>query len=162
MRKDCTKFFSQKQEQRVAKELQGRTVIASGSLWGSKGDVKSDVFLVECKTTEDTRYSLSLRTWDKIKKEAIRERLRIPIMCIDLWNGRSQLALFEDSSFKGVSGSYSVYPLDSPIKWFNTSVSITPEPTIYKSYRGDVLRTAWWSDFLEMVNNPDFKKEFFI
>lgn len=47
---------SQLQEKRVASELGGRVTPASGALWGAKGDVKSDLFLAECKTTEKPAY----------------------------------------------------------------------------------------------------------
>lgn len=86
---------SVKQEKRVASELRGNTVIASGSLWGSKGDVRSEDFLVECKTTEKSFYSLTLSTWLKIRTEAIKDGLRLPAMCIDLENGGSRFAVLE-------------------------------------------------------------------
>lgn len=42
------------QESRVAKEVSGKVTPASGALWGSKGDVRNDLFLIECKTTKRT------------------------------------------------------------------------------------------------------------
>ena len=38
--KCSTKFMSDKQEKRVAEEISGRRVVASGNKWGSKGDVR--------------------------------------------------------------------------------------------------------------------------
>lgn len=79
-----TKYKSNKQEKRVAKDLEGKEVIGSGCLWGAKGDVKTDHFLIECKTTKNSYYSLKLKTWEKIRKEALKESNKIPIIVIDL------------------------------------------------------------------------------
>lgn len=63
------KFASNVQEKRVAEKIKGRVQIASGAL-DEKGDVKSDKFLVECKTTGKTSYPLRYTTWNKIREEA--------------------------------------------------------------------------------------------
>jgi len=94
MRKDSSKYYSSKQEKKVAKELKGKTVVASGALWGSKGDVRSNEYLVECKTTSKSFYSLTKNVWDKIEKEAIKDGLRTPVMCIDLELGKYRVAVF--------------------------------------------------------------------
>ena len=88
-----TKKKSQSQEKRVAKEIGGKTTIASGAFWSSKADVRSKLFLVECKTTEKDFYSLTYNVWNKVYNEAIKDGMRIPIMCIDLNNGRDKLAV---------------------------------------------------------------------
>ena len=84
---------SKNQESKVAKELSGRVTPASGALWGAKADVRNGTFLVECKTTEKDFYSLTFNTWDKIYREAIKDGLRIPVMCIDLLNGDKRYAV---------------------------------------------------------------------
>ena len=81
---------SQLQEKRVAKDLDARTVVASGALWCSKGDVRHDDFLVECKTTENPYYSLTMKVWEKIEKEATRDGLRVPLMCVDVNGGKDR------------------------------------------------------------------------
>ena len=91
---------SQLQEKSVAKDLNARTVVASGALWGSKGDVRHDNLLVECKTTDKDYYSLTLPTWEKIEKEAIKDGLRIPVMCIDIKGGKERYAVFLNRHFK--------------------------------------------------------------
>lgn len=90
---DSRKRNSKNQESKVAKELSGRVTPASGALWGAKADVKCKYFLVECKTTEKDFYSLTFNVWDKIYKEAINDGLRIPVMCIDLKNGKDRFAV---------------------------------------------------------------------
>lgn len=75
---------SMNQEKRTALEFGGKTVPGSGALWGAKGDVKTDRFLIENKYTDTGVYVLSLKTWDKITQEALKAGLKIPLMQIDI------------------------------------------------------------------------------
>ena len=68
----------------TAKETKGRATPASGSRWHSKGDVRTEKFLIECKTTEKDCYRLSAKTWEKIANEALRDGMKEPVMRIDL------------------------------------------------------------------------------
>ena len=45
-----TRFYSTKQEKRVAKDLEGKRTANSGATPWQKGDVYTDKFLIECKT----------------------------------------------------------------------------------------------------------------
>lgn len=76
---------SQKQESKVAYDLNGKVTIASGALYFQKADVRNDKYLVECKFTEKDHYSLTLKTWEKIRSEAIKDGLRIPVMEIEVY-----------------------------------------------------------------------------
>lgn len=78
---------SVQQEKRVARQLGGRRVVASGALLGSKGDVKADRWLVECKTTTSPRFPLTLALFRKIEFEAMQAG-RAPVMIIEM-AGRS-------------------------------------------------------------------------
>ena len=95
---------SQLQEKSVAKDLNARVVVASGALWGSKGDVRHDNLLVECKTTDKDFYSLTIATWEKIEKEAIKDGLRIPVMCVDIKGGKERYAVYLKRHFKHYKG----------------------------------------------------------
>ena len=75
---------SQKQEKSVAKDFNARPTVASGALWGMKGDVRNDKFLIECKTTEKDYYSITTKVWEKIEDEALKDRMRTPLLIIDL------------------------------------------------------------------------------
>lgn len=92
---------SQKQEKSVAKDFNAKVTVASGALWGMKGDIRSDKFLIECKTTAKTYYSLTAKTWEKIEQEAIRDHMRIPLMVIDL-EDRDRVVVFRMKDFKDV------------------------------------------------------------
>ena len=90
---------SQKQEKSVAKDFGGRQVIASGSLWFADSDVRTDKFLIECKTTEKDYYPLTAKVWEKIEKEAIKDHGRIPLMIIDL-EDRDRMVVFKPKDFE--------------------------------------------------------------
>lgn len=75
---------SQRQEKSVAKDLNARVTVASGALWGMKGDVRNEKFLIECKTTEKDFYTISTKVWEKIEEEALKDRMRTPLLIIDL------------------------------------------------------------------------------
>lgn len=100
---------SQKQEKSVAKSIGGRVTPASGALWGAKGDVRSDKFLIECKTTDKPLYSVKKQIWQKICEEALQDNLRIPVMCISVQN--NDFALIAYKHLRGIDGE-----LDSVIK----------------------------------------------
>jgi hypothetical protein len=84
---------SQIQEKRVAKEINGQPTIASGAIWTQKADARADLFLCECKTTDKAYYPLQVKTWLKIEKEALKDSIRTPIMCIDLRGGKNKIAV---------------------------------------------------------------------
>ena len=89
---------SQLQEKQVARQFDAKTVVASGALWGAKGDVRSDKFLIECKTTEKDYYSLTASVWEKIEREATKDHLRIPLMVIDL-EDKDRVVVFRPKDF---------------------------------------------------------------
>lgn len=97
--RNCTKYKSNKQESRVAKDLNAKVTVASGALWTQKADVRNEDYLVECKTTAKDYYSLTKTTWEKIKKQALSDNFRIPIMCIDLEDGNHVLAVLSIHDF---------------------------------------------------------------
>lgn len=81
-KRGTTKFKSNKQEYRVAEEVGGFTQIGSGCLL-DKADVKSESFLIECKTTKEKNYQFLVTTWIKIKREALKLG-KCPVLYIDL------------------------------------------------------------------------------
>jgi len=87
--------MAQTQEISVAKSLNGRITSASGATPWDKADVKTEEFLFECKTTAKGFYSLTVKVWEKISKEAVRAGLKIPVMVIDLNSGGERIAVFE-------------------------------------------------------------------
>lgn len=68
---DDKKKKSIEQEERVARLFNGKRVVQSGGGKWSKGDVLSDYFLVECKTsmTESSSYSIKKEILKKADEE---------------------------------------------------------------------------------------------
>ena len=99
---------SQKQEKRVAKDFNARMTVASGALWGMKGDVRNDKFLIECKTTEKGYYSVTNKVWEKIEGEAVKDRMRVPLLIVDL-RDRDRYVVFNPSYFEKKVNTYEVF-----------------------------------------------------
>lgn len=146
---------SQLQEKSVAKDLNAKTVVASGALWGSKGDVRHDEFLVECKTTEKPFYSLTMKVWEKIEKEAVRDGLRIPLMCVDINNGEDRYAVFLEKHFRHYKTYYDLECGDACWSDRDSFRVQYPERVLMLGYEDDgetpVFVVAPWEDFLYML-----------
>ena len=69
--KNCTRYFSSRQEKHVAKAVGGKVTANSGATPFSKGDVSNNTWLIECKTCMSERQSFSIkREWlDKNEEE---------------------------------------------------------------------------------------------
>ena len=100
---------SQKQEKSVAKDFNARPTVASGALWGMKGDVRNNKFLIECKTTEKDYYSITTKVWEKIEDEALKDRMRTPLLIIDLQD-TDRYVVFNPNQFIRQVNTYEVAP----------------------------------------------------
>lgn len=80
-----TRYYSKKQETRVANELGAKTTPNSGATSWSKGDISGDDILIECKTLTEPRKSHTIKKeWlDGIRQEASNMGKRIPIVVFD-------------------------------------------------------------------------------
>lgn len=121
-----TKVKSKLQESRIAKELNAKTTIASGSLYFQKADVRNDVYLVEAKTTSKDFYSLTYTTWERIEKQALKDGMRIPLMCIDVLDGAKSFAVMKHNDFMALElDKYDYYGLGEPVLTDKKSFRIT-------------------------------------
>ena len=100
---------SQKQEKSVAKSFNAKVTVASGALWGMKADVRNDKFLIECKTTEKDYYSITTKVWEKIEDEALKDRMRTPLLIIDLQD-TDRYVVFNPNQFIRQVNTYEVAP----------------------------------------------------
>ena len=80
-----TRFYSKKQENRVAKAVSGRRTANSGATKFQKGDVITDDWLIECKTSTREKESFSIkRDWlDKNEEEAFQMGKHNHALCFD-------------------------------------------------------------------------------
>lgn len=72
MKDKPTRYFSSRQEKAVARTVGGKVVANSGATQFSKGDVRLDNMLIECKTKTSPAESFSIkREWlEKNEEEA--------------------------------------------------------------------------------------------
>lgn len=108
-KKGTTKYKSNLQEKSVAKQFGGKQVIASGALWFAHSDVRNDKFLIECKTTEKDYYSITTKVWEKIEDEALKDRMRTPLLIIDLQD-TDRYVVFNPNQFIRQVNTYEVAP----------------------------------------------------
>ena len=80
----ATKDYSSKQEKLIADYLDWERVVASGARACHPGDIRSDLWLGECKThvTSGNRLKFVFREWQKIQEEAI-SKFRFPVLFVD-------------------------------------------------------------------------------
>lgn len=92
-----TRFYSKQQEKKVAKALGGRRTANSGATMFSKGDVRTDMFLLECKTCTEPRKSFTLhKEWfDKNKEEAFAMHKDYSALVFDFGDGERFYAIDE-------------------------------------------------------------------
>lgn len=138
-----TRKQSQIQERKVAKEIGGKVTIASGAFWCNKGDVRSDKFLVECKTTKKPYYRLNFKLWDKIHKEALRDGLRIPVMCIELDGGKSTLAVLPVDLAPSITNDHVINC------WGHKSIMLFKDTVLKVSF--PPIAIFPWEEFLEIA-----------
>ena len=74
---------ARKLEKKLAKRLGGRTQPASGATPFAKGDIKLKNLLVEVKQTGKSRFTLTLKLFKKIRREAQEER-KTPMMILEI------------------------------------------------------------------------------
>ena len=92
-----TRFYSNRQEQAVAKVVQGRQVANSGATAFNKGDIQADDWLLECKTCTTEKQSMSVKKeWlTKNREEAIAMRKHHHAVCFDFGDAERYYILTE-------------------------------------------------------------------
>ena len=92
-----TRFYSSRQEKKIAKAVQGKQVANSGAgLWG-KGDVRNDLFLLEAKTHTEFKDSFSIKhSWiEKNREEAFQMGKRHSALVVDWGDGENHYLISE-------------------------------------------------------------------
>ena len=152
--KNTTKYKSNKQEKQVAKDIHGRVVPASGSIWSHKADTRNDTTLCECKTTEKTYYNLTRLTWDKIEKEALKDGMRLPVMCIELEN-KYKMAVVKEYDYCDFT-LYKEYTNELVnLGEYGNRISIRIHSSGFFQLNGKKLLCINWHDFLDIINSEE-------
>ena len=92
-----TRFYSSRQEKKIAKVVQGKQVANSGATAFSKGDVRNDLFLLEAKTHTEFKDSFSIKhSWiEKNREEAFQMGKRYSALVIDWGDGENHYLISE-------------------------------------------------------------------
>ena len=100
MNKNSTRYYSTKQEKKIAKQVNGRRTPNSGATLHIKGDVTTDNWLFEAKTKMEESQSFTIkRAWiDKNKEEAFAMGKDYNALVIDFGDGK-QFYLVDSKTF---------------------------------------------------------------
>ena len=92
-----TRFYSDKQEKKVAKAVSGKQTANSGDTAFSKGDVRNDLFLLECKTHTEFRENFTVKhEWiDKNREEAFQMGRKHAALALDFGDGEQHYIISE-------------------------------------------------------------------
>lgn len=90
-----TRAFSRKQENNVAKLVNGKVVANSGATAFNKGDVRTDKILIECKTSISEKQSFTIKKdWLlKNKDEAFAMKKQYSVLAFDFGDGENYFIL---------------------------------------------------------------------
>lgn len=101
-----TRFYSNKQEKKIAKAVQGQQVANSGATAFKKGDVTTENWLFEAKTktTESKSFSIKREWIEKNKEEAFAMGKDYNALVIDFGDGE-QFYLLDEKTFLELKGN---------------------------------------------------------
>ena len=97
-----TRYYSKRQEDQIAKRLNGARVKNSGATFGNPGDVLTDKFLLECKTKMSDAESITIqKQWlEKIKKEALFIGKPYTALLFNFGPGQNNYAIIDENLFQ--------------------------------------------------------------
>ena len=98
-----TRFFSNKQEKYIAKELDGKKVANSGATAFNKGDVLLENWLIEAKTCTSEKQSFSIKKeWlEKNKEEAFAMRKDYNALAFNFGDNKNYY-IVDEKTFKEI------------------------------------------------------------
>lgn len=97
-----TRFYSDKQEKKVAKAVGGKQTANSGATAFSKGDVRTELFLIECKTATTAKSAFRIeREWfQKNKEEAFAMGKLYNAVCFDFGPNTDRHYVIDEKLFQ--------------------------------------------------------------
>lgn len=97
-----TRFYSNRQEKQVAKAVNGKQTVNSGATPFYKGDVVTDEWLIECKTTTQSKKSFTIKQdWlRKNKEEAFAMRKDYNALAFNFGMDGENYYIIDEKTFK--------------------------------------------------------------
>jgi Cdc6-like AAA superfamily ATPase len=84
-----------KEEFKDAEDFDGKVTPRSGGFWAFPGDVKSEMFLIDKKTTKKS-YRITKTIWRKVKREAINS-MRTPLLSVLIINDETRFIVIDEN-----------------------------------------------------------------
>lgn len=96
-----TRFYSDRQEKKIAKEVGGKQTANSGATRFSKGDIRTNKFLIEAKTCTKEQKSFAIKKeWlEKNQEEAFAMGKMFSALAIDFGNSDEQYYVINQKLF---------------------------------------------------------------
>lgn len=88
----------QNKEKKDAKDFKGRRTPRSGGFWSFKGDIVTDDYLIDSKSTSKNSYSITPRTISKVRTEALRADKELGFLSVILGDG-TEFVVVEKNDF---------------------------------------------------------------
>lgn len=88
----------QEKEKKDAELFKGKRTPKSGGFWSFAGDVVTDTFLLDSKTTDKKGFRITDNIWRKLYNEALKAR-KIPILSIFLTAKDLELVVLDKNDF---------------------------------------------------------------
>lgn len=97
-----TRYYSNKQEKIIAKQVKGYQNPNSGATKFSKGDVHTKTFLIEAKTCVNPKSSFSIKKeWlEKNQEEAFAMHKPYSALCFDFGDNKNRYYIIDEKLFK--------------------------------------------------------------
>lgn len=95
--KNCTRYYSDRQEKKIAKAVGGKQTPNSGSTAYVKGDILNDQFLFEAKTHMEpmNKFTIKKEWIDKNREEAFQMGKKHSALVLDFGDGEQHYLISE-------------------------------------------------------------------
>lgn len=100
--RNSTRYYSERQEKKIAKSVGGKTVANSGAATFVAGDIRTDLFLLEAKTVTKEQKSFTIKKeWlDKNEEEAFAMNKPYSALVFDFGDGEQHYVINENLFIK--------------------------------------------------------------
>ena len=131
-----TRFYSNRQEKAVAKKVGGKQVVNSGATAFSKGDVRTEEWIIECKTSTKEKSSFCIkREWlEKNKEEAFAMGKSFGALCFD-FGGTKRYYVVDEKTF---------IKMKQALENLQEEISMKPKANVMYECKNDVLGKMQW------------------
>lgn len=102
--KSSTRYYSGRQEKKIAKQVGGSLTCNSGAYQFSAGDIITEKWILEAKTCMEPKKSFSIKKdWlDTLKEEMYASNKDYRALCFDFGDEKDRYYILDENTFKYV------------------------------------------------------------